>query len=51
VAASVLTFEPLAYQIKGEFLGLERSLGRLAGVVAVQEVYSASPPLPGKRIA
>jgi len=51
VAASVLTFEPLAYQIKGEFLGAERSLGRLAGVVAVQEVYSASPPLPGQRIA
>jgi predicted pyridoxine 5'-phosphate oxidase superfamily flavin-nucleotide-binding protein len=51
VAASVLTFEPLAYQIKGEFLGAERSLGRLAGVIAVQEVYSASPPLPGKQIA
>ena len=51
VAASVLTFEPLAYQIKGEFLGAERSLGRLAGVVGVQEVYSASPPLPGQRIA
>ncbi|KPK21779.1 MAG: hypothetical protein AMJ76_01715, partial [Dehalococcoidia bacterium SM23_28_1] len=51
VAASVLTFEPVAYQVKGEFMGLERSLGRLAGVVAVQEVYSASPPLPGKRIA
>jgi hypothetical protein len=51
VAASVLTFEPLAYQIKGELLGTEWSLGRLAGVVAVQEVYSASPPLPGQRIA
>jgi len=51
VAASVLTFEPLAYQIKGEFLGAERSLGRLAGAIAVQEVYSASPPLPGQRIA
>jgi predicted pyridoxine 5'-phosphate oxidase superfamily flavin-nucleotide-binding protein len=51
VAASVLTFEPLAYQIKGEFLGTERSLGRLAGVLAIQEVYSASPPLPGRRIA
>jgi len=51
VAASVLTFEPIAYQIKGEFLGAERSLGRLAGVVGVREVYSASPPLPGQRIA
>ncbi|MGQ9573011.1 MAG: hypothetical protein ACUVV3_07500 [Dehalococcoidia bacterium] len=51
VAASVLTFEPVAYQIKGQFLGAERSLGRLAGAVAVQEVYSASPPLSGQRIA
>ena len=51
VAASVLTFEPLAYQVKGEYLGAKRSLGQLAGVVGVQEVYSASPPLPGKRIA
>jgi predicted pyridoxine 5'-phosphate oxidase superfamily flavin-nucleotide-binding protein len=51
VAASVLTFEPLAYQIKGQFVEAERSLGRLAGVVAVQEVYSASPPLSGQRIA
>jgi len=51
VAASVITFEPVAYQIKGEFLGAERSLGRLVGVMAVQEVYSASPPLPGQRIA
>jgi predicted pyridoxine 5'-phosphate oxidase superfamily flavin-nucleotide-binding protein len=50
VAASVLTFEPLAYQVKGEFLGVRRSLGRPAGVLAINEVYSACPPLPGKRI-
>jgi len=50
VAVSVLTFEPLAYQVKGEFLGTERSLGRPAGLIRVDEVYSASPPLPGKRI-
>lgn len=51
VAASVLTFEPLAYQIKGEVAAVERSLGQPAAVVAVQEVYSACPPLPGQRIA
>ncbi len=51
VAASVLTFEPLAYQIKGEIAAVERSLGQPAAVVAVQEVYTACPPLPGERIA
>jgi predicted pyridoxine 5'-phosphate oxidase superfamily flavin-nucleotide-binding protein len=51
VAASVLTFEPLAYQVKGEVAAVERSLGQPAAVVAVQEVYSACPPLPGERIA
>lgn len=50
VAASVLTFEPLAYQVKGEFQGVEHSLGRRAGVLEIDEVYSACPPLPGKRI-
>jgi predicted pyridoxine 5'-phosphate oxidase superfamily flavin-nucleotide-binding protein len=51
VAVSVLTFEPLAYQVKGEFLGTERSLGRPVGLIRIDEVYSASPPLPGKRLA
>jgi hypothetical protein len=51
VAAAVLTAEPLAYQVKGRFLGTERSLGGPLGVIQVLEVYSASPPLPGERIA
>ena len=51
VAAAVLTAEPLAYQVKGRFLGERRSLGGPTGVIQVQEVYSASPPLPGERIA
>ena len=51
VAAAVLTAEPLAYQVKGRFLGVERSLGRPLGVIQVLEVYSASPPVPGERIA
>jgi len=51
VAAAVLTAEPLAYQVKGRFLGVERSLGGPLGVIQVLEVYSASPPVPGERIA
>ena len=51
VAAAVLTAEPLAYQVKGRLLGEERSLGAPLGVIQVSEVYSASPPLPGERIA
>ncbi len=47
VAAAVLTAEPLAYQVKGRFLGPEHGLG----VIQVEEVYSASPPVPGERIA
>jgi hypothetical protein len=51
VAAAVLTAEPIAYQVKGRFLAEERSLGGPAGLIQVQEVYSASPPLPGERIS
>jgi hypothetical protein len=51
VAAAILTAEPLAYQVKGRFLGTERGLGGPLGVIQVLEVYSASPPVPGERIA
>jgi predicted pyridoxine 5'-phosphate oxidase superfamily flavin-nucleotide-binding protein len=50
VAAAVLTLEPVAYQVKGEFTGLRTSLGRRLGVIDVREAYSASPPLPGQRL-
>jgi hypothetical protein len=50
VAAAVLTMEPVAYQVKGEFAGLRSSLGRRLGVIDVGEAYSASPPLPGARL-
>ncbi len=50
VAAAVLTLEPVAYQVKGEFAGLRASLGRRLGVIDVREAYSASPPLPGERL-
>jgi hypothetical protein len=50
MAAAVITREPVAYQVKGEFAGWRRSLGRTMGVFDVREAYSASPPLPGARL-
>jgi hypothetical protein len=50
VAASVITLEPVAYQVKGVFAGTRRSLGRTWGIVDVREAYSASPPLSGQRL-
>lgn len=48
IAAAVLTPEPVAYQVKGTFAGLRRSLGQVLGVIDVREAYSACPPLPGQ---
>jgi hypothetical protein len=50
VAAAVLSMEPVAYQVKGDFTGLRASLGRRFGVIDVRESYSACPPLPGERL-
>ncbi len=50
VAAAVISMEPIAYQVKGDFAGTRRSLGRSLGVIDVREAYSASPPLPGQRL-
>jgi hypothetical protein len=46
VAVSVLTREPVAYQVKGLYRGIR--LG--SGVVDLNECYSASPPLLGERL-
>lgn len=51
VAACVITFEPVAYQIKGRFVGIRGGIGGQIGLIAVNEVYSACPPLPGERLA
>jgi hypothetical protein len=51
MAAAVLTMEPVAYQVKGQFAGLRPSLGRRLGVIDVREAYSACPPLPGQRLS
>jgi hypothetical protein len=50
IAAAVLTMDPVAYQVKGEFAGMSRSLGRGLGIIDVREAYSACPPLPGQRL-
>jgi len=50
IAASVITLDPVAYQVKGTFEGV-KSLGvGSIGSLSVREAYSASPPLPGHRI-
>jgi len=50
VAASVITTDPIAYQVKGLYLGARpTAMGRI-GRIRCEEVYSASPPLPGERI-
>ncbi len=50
VAASVITMDPIAYQVKGTFVGQRLTpLGRI-GQIEVREAYSASPPLAGERI-
>jgi hypothetical protein len=50
LAASVITFDPIAYQVKGTYLGRSLSPAGWTGRMRVEEVYSASPPLPGERI-
>ncbi len=50
VASSVITKEPVSYQIKGEWKGVKKCFGLAVGLVEVREVYSACPPRPGERI-
>jgi hypothetical protein len=49
-AASVFVLEPSAYQVKGRYRGVETRKGKPAGVIEVTEVYTAAPPVPGRRI-
>ena len=49
-AASVITFDPVAYQVKGTVSRYVNRPGARLARLDVDEVYSASPPLPGKRI-
>lgn len=46
VAANILTFEAISYQVKGRWARTDKT-----GVIQVQEVYAGGPPLPGGRVA
>lgn len=49
-AAVVLAGGPVAYQVKGTYKGIQKEGESGAGVVAVEQVFTASPPVPGKRV-
>jgi predicted pyridoxine 5'-phosphate oxidase superfamily flavin-nucleotide-binding protein len=50
LAASVMTLDPSAYQVKGRFSGPGASGGKSRASIRVSEVYTAAPPVPGRRI-
>ena len=46
VAANILTFAAISYQVKGKWAQHSRT-----GTLTVQEAYAGGPPLPGGRVA
>jgi len=50
MAASAINQQLIAYQVKGRYRGREKIAGRDADILDVTEVFTASPPLPGKRV-
>jgi hypothetical protein len=50
VALNVLTLELLTYQVKGELVRFDNSLGVREGVVRLTEAYSCVPPFCGQRV-
>ena len=51
VAASLLTFDVVSFQVKGEWLGSRRLLGARLGAMSVSAVYAGGPPIPGRQVA
>ncbi|MFX0099034.1 MAG: pyridoxamine 5'-phosphate oxidase family protein [Candidatus Hodarchaeota archaeon] len=49
-ASSFSGIQPVAYQLKGLFKGSKKIRGVTIGVIDVENVFSSSPPLPGKEI-
>jgi hypothetical protein len=49
-AINVVTFEPVSYQVKGTFAGFSGTTLGKKGVIAIDSVWSTSPPLCGERI-
>jgi hypothetical protein len=50
VAACALSRDIIAYQVKGKYGGRRKIAGVDLGTIDIEDVYTASPPLPGKRI-
>ena len=50
MAASVITQQLVSYQVKGKYRGREKVGGVEVDVIDIDEVFSAGPPLPGKRV-
>ena len=50
VAASVITMDPIAYQVKGKLYKASSVLSSMVRGIMIEQVYSASPPLVGERI-
>jgi len=51
VAASLLTFGAVSFQVHGRWLGSQRRLGAPVGALAVTAVYAGGPPIPGRQVA
>ncbi len=49
-AAAIITSDPVAYQIKGTVSASKSVAGLRLARLDVEDVYSSSPPVPGKRI-
>lgn len=50
VAASVLTMDALAYQVKGVYEGKRKTILGQVGIIGVEEAYTLTPPRPGEKI-
>jgi hypothetical protein len=46
LAANILTFDAVSYQVKGRC-----AKGRLGGELLIEEAYAGGPPIPGGRVA
>jgi len=51
VAASLLTFDAVSFQVKGRWLESRKFLGSPVGFMSVTSVYAGGPPIPGRQVA
>jgi len=51
VAANLLTFDVVSFQVKGCWLGSWRRWGAQMGGLSVTSVYAGGPPIPGRQVA